>query len=130
MTEAITGPRPVTFVHAPLLNAQAKLDIVLASETLQYTGSFKFRAGFSNASQARGEHLIAASSGNFGQALAFACRMLGKRCTIVMHHDSQPFKMKAVRGYGGEVDLVDPNVISPAARLAELLGRHPDATAA
>lgn len=130
MPKAITGPRPVTFVHAPLLNAETGLDLVLASETLQFTGSFKFRAGFSNASRAAGDHLIAASSGNFGQALAYACQLLGKRCTIVMHQDSQPIKVAAVRSYGAEVDLVDPKVISRASRLAELLDRHPDATAA
>lgn len=130
MALPVTGPRPVTFVTSPRLSELAGVDLVLASETLQHTGSFKFRAGLANASQAESDHLIAASSGNFGQALAFACRLLGKRCTIVMHRDSQVFKIDAIRGYGAEVELVDPQTKPRAVRLAELLAEHPGAVAA
>lgn len=123
-------PRPTTFVLSPQLSAHAGIDVTIASETLQYTGSFKFRGALNTAAQSSASHLIAASSGNFGQALAFACRLLGKRCTIVMPHDSAAVKMDAVRGYGATVDPVDTRVKSRAARLAELQAEFPDAEVA
>jgi threonine dehydratase len=108
----------------------AGLDITLASEAFQYTGSFKFRGALLTARHAAAPHLIAASSGNFGQALAFACQLAGKRCTIVMPHDSSAVKVEAVRGYGATVDFIETKVKPRATRIAELLAEHPDAVEA
>ena len=130
MSSTSLRPRPTTFVTAPRLNSHTGLDITLASETLQYTGSFKFRGAFNTAAQRPAAHLITASSGNFGQALAFACQLHGKRCTVVMPHDSPAVKVDAVRGYGATVDPVDTRVKSRAQRVAELLAAFPDAAAA
>src|SRR3954452_10837593 len=123
-------PRPTTFVLSPRLSTHADVDLTLATETLQYTGSFKFRGALNTVAQSSAPHLIAASSGNFGQALAFACQLLGKRCTIVMPHDAAAVKVDAVRGYGAAVDLVDTRVKPRATRLAELLAAFPDAVVA
>lgn len=123
-------PRPTTFVVSPRLNSRTGLDLTLASETLQYTGSFKFRGALNVAAQTSAPHLIAASSGNFGQALAFACQLHGKRCTVVMPHDSAAVKVDAVRAYGGLVDFVDTRVKPRAARVAELLAESPGAAVA
>jgi threonine dehydratase len=123
-------PRPTTFVTSPRLSAHAGVDLTIATETLQYTGSFKFRGALNTVAHSSASHLIAASSGNFGQALAFACQLLGKRCTIVMPHDAAAVKVEAVRGYGATVDLVNTRVTPRAARLAELLAEFPDAAVA
>jgi threonine dehydratase len=130
MTQASVTPRATTFIASPRLNAFLGVDITLASETLQYTGSFKFRGAFNVARHTPHAHIIAASSGNFGQALAFACRLHGKRCTIVMPHDSAKVKVEAVRAYGAEVEFVDTTVTPRAARVAELLAAHPGAVQA
>src|SRR5689334_25301948 len=79
-----TPPRPTTIVDAPRLSRKLGVDLVLASETLQYTGSFKFRAAYNVAAKVKHPHIITASSGNFGQAIAYACALFGKRCTVVM----------------------------------------------
>ena len=79
----------------------------LATETFQRTGSFKFRAAFNVAANVPHPHVITASSGNFGQAMAYACKLFGKRCTIVMPANSARVKVDAVLSYGGRVDLVD-----------------------
>src|SRR6185312_6455357 len=79
-----TPPRPTTIVDAPRLSKKLGVNLILASETLQYTGSFKFRAAFNVASNVKQSHVITASSGNFGQAIAYACGLFGKRCTVVM----------------------------------------------
>ena len=100
---------------------------MLASETLQYTGSFKFRAAFNVASHVKQAHIISASSGNFGQAIAYACSLFGKRCTVVMPSTAPRIKVDAVRDYGAEVDLIDVKNKGRLARIAELAEQFPDA---
>src|SRR6187401_1134249 len=91
--------RPTTIIEAPRLSTRLGTRVVIASETFQLTGSFKFRAAYNVALRVLHEHIIAASSGNFGQALAYSCRLTGKRCTVVMPHDSVRVKVEAVRDY-------------------------------
>jgi len=100
---------------------------VIASETLQYTGSFKFRAAYNVASHVKESHVITASSGNFGQAIAYACSLFGKRCTVVMPSGAPKIKIDAVREYGAEVELVDVKVKGRLERLAELARDFPKA---
>lgn len=121
------NPLPTTIIRPHRLSAALGVEILLASETFQYTGSFKFRAAFNVASKVSASHLIAASSGNFGQALAYSCKLLGKRCHIVMPITSAKIKIEAVREYGGEVELVDIASKSRAEGVAELAKRFADA---
>jgi threonine dehydratase len=123
----VTPPRPTTIVEAPRLSRKLGVDLVLASETLQYTGSFKFRAAYNVASQVKETHIITGSSGNFGQALAYACSLFGKRCTVVMPSTATKIKVDAVREYGAEADLVDLKQKSRNERVAELARQFPDA---
>ena len=120
-------PRPTTILDAPRLAAHLGLDVFLATETFQRTGSFKFRAAFNVVSNVPHPHVITASSGNFGQAMAYACKLFGKRCTIVMPANSARVKVDAVLSYGGRVDLVDTTKVKRAARVAQLAAEHPDA---
>ena len=121
------SPRPTTIVEAPRLAAHIGVDMFLATETFQRTGSFKFRAAFNVAANVPHPHVITASSGNFGQAMAYACKLFGKRCTIVMPANSARVKVDAVLSYGGRVDLVDTTKVKRAARVAQLAAEHPDA---
>jgi threo-3-hydroxy-L-aspartate ammonia-lyase len=123
----VTRPRPTTIVDAPRLSKKLGVDLVLASETLQYTGSFKFRAAYNVASNVRQSHIITASSGNFGQAIAYACSLFKKRCTVVMPATAPQIKVDAVREYGAEVDLVDVKKKGRLERLAELATEFPEA---
>jgi len=112
--------RPTTFVASAPLSEALGADVLLAVEAFQHTGAFKFRAALAAAQNATGSHLLAASSGNFGAALALAAQKTGKRCTIVMPARSVPSKIDAVRRYGAEVDLIDTRVTPRKARVAEL----------
>jgi threonine dehydratase len=123
----VTPPRPTTIVDAPRLSRKLGVDLVLASETLQYTGSFKFRAAYNVASTVKQAHIITASSGNFGQAIAYACSLFNKRCTVVMPATAPKIKVDAVREYGAEVDLIDVNKKGRLERLGELAREFPDA---
>jgi threonine dehydratase len=100
---------------------------VLACETFQHTGSFKFRAAQHVAAHVPHNLLITASSGNFGQALAYACSLLRKSCIVVMPVTSARVKIDAVREHGGVVELVDTQRKSRAERVHELSLRYPEA---
>jgi threonine dehydratase len=119
--------RPTTIVEAPRLEKLLGVKLTLVSETFQRTGSFKFRAAYNVASHVPQDLIIAASSGNFGQALACACSLLKKACIIVMPTTSAKVKVEAVREYGGNVDFVDVRVKSRAERVRELAEQHPEA---
>ena len=119
--------RPTTIIEAPGLAKRLGAKLLIASETFQRTGSFKFRAAYNVASRVPQRRLITASSGNFGQALACACQMLGKSCLVVMPNTSARVKVAAVREGGATVDLIDTRVKTRHARVAELAAEDPDA---
>jgi threonine dehydratase len=119
--------RPTTIIESARLSKKLGARVTIATETFQHTGSFKFRAAYNLASQVPHRRIIAASSGNYGQAMAYACQLLGKECIIVMPHNSAQVKVDAVREYGARADLVDVRVKSRAARVGELSALYPDA---
>src|SRR5262249_47443894 len=134
MTQAYDYPRPVrevirptTLVESRRLSNRIGASVLIVTETFQHTGSFKFRAAYNVASSVPNSEIITASSGNFGQAMAYACSLLGKSCTIVMPATSAKVKVDAVREYGGVVDLIDVNQISRAARVEQLAAAKPGA---
>lgn len=119
--------RPTTFIESAKLRDHLGLDVIVASETFQHTGSFKFRAAYNLALNVPNDSILTASSGNFGQALAFACKLLGKKCTVVMPETSARVKKDAVRGYGATVDLIDTKTVGRGERVAQLAEQMPDA---
>ena len=119
--------RPTTIIDAPRLGKTLGVNLTIASETFQHTGSFKFRAAYNVAANVQQEKIITASSGNFGQAMAYACSLLGKNCIIVMPSTSAKVKIDAVREYGGIVDLVEVKQKSRARRITELSHEYPEA---
>lgn len=116
--------RATTLIEAPRLSRRLGVKLTIASETFQHTGSFKFRAAYNLACQVTERQIITASSGNFGQAMAYACKLLGKSCIVVMPSTSAQVKVDAVREYGGTVDLIDVKVKSRAERVKELAREH------
>jgi threonine dehydratase len=102
-------------VRTPLLPADdlsAQLgggSIFVKPEMLQRGGAFKFRgaytflAGLSDAERARG--VIAPSSGNHAQAVAFAARIFGIHATLVMPTTVTAAKRSGVERLGGRVEL-------------------------
>jgi threonine dehydratase len=116
--------RPTLLLPALVLSQQFHCEVTIASETFQHTGSFKFRAAYNLLASIPQQHIIAASSGNFGQAVAYASKLLGKTCTIVMPANSARVKFEAVQSHGGVVDLIDVKRISRAERVAQLMAEQ------
>ncbi|HEY0836659.1 MAG TPA: threonine/serine dehydratase [Azospirillum sp.] len=103
-------------VVTPLLenaqfNARVGGRVLLKAETLQRSGSFKFRGAYNRLSQIdaarRTAGVVAWSSGNHAQGVAAAARMLGMPATIVMPSDAPVLKIANTRGYGAEIRLYD-----------------------
>ncbi len=98
-------------------------------ENLQKVGAFKAR-GAINAAFAAPENItrpgfITHSSGNHGQALAFAAATRGVPAIIVMPDDTPAVKRNAVEGYGARVELVPrADRATACARLAAETGAH------
>jgi threonine dehydratase len=80
-------------------------------ENLQRSGAFKFRGAYNaiaslDAAQRRAG-VVAYSSGNHAQAIAYAASLLSVPATIVMPQDAPESKLAATRGYGGQVVTYD-----------------------
>ncbi len=127
MKSLIEVIRP-TFAFKPQkLREALALDLTVVSETFQHTGSFKFRAAYNLVSNVANDEILTASSGNFGQAIAYASRLLGKKAVIVMPTTSAQVKIEAIRNYGAVVDLVDTSKVGRNERVEQLAGEMPDA---
>lgn len=103
--------RLTPLLNAPLLDRLAGRRIFVKAECLQWTGSFKFRGGWSALTAleaaARAKGVLAYSSGNHAQGVALAARRLGAPCVIVMPSDAPAVKIANTRDYGAEVVLYD-----------------------
>jgi threonine dehydratase len=86
------------------LDKQFDKELFFKAEHLQKTGSFKARGALNAALQAGAvKGLIAVSSGNHAQAVAYAAQILKTKALIVMPEDSSPLKIAATKSYGAEV---------------------------
>jgi threonine dehydratase len=119
--------RPTTFIEARKLSARFDCDLTIATETFQHTGSFKFRAAYNLALNVPQREIVTASSGNFGQALAYACKLLEKKCVVVMPETSARVKIEAVKSFGATVDLIDTRKVGREERVNQILATIPNA---
>lgn len=93
------------------LNARIGVDVFFKGEHLQRTGSFKFRGAFNALTQldagAKRRGVVAFSSGNHAQGLAYAAKLLGIPAVICMPSDAPQVKLDATAGYGAEIVRYD-----------------------
>jgi len=98
-------------INSPVLDAAVGARVFLKAETLQRTGSFKFRGAYNRLVQldaaGRRAGVVAFSSGNHAQGVAAAARMLGIPATIVMPSNAPAIKLANTRALGAEVVLYD-----------------------
>ncbi len=108
----IEGAAVVTpLVESPLLNRIAGGRVLVKAESLQRTGSFKFRGAFNRLSQldadARRAGVVAYSTGNHAQGVAAAAALLDIPAVIVMPADAPAIKLENTKAYGAEIVLYD-----------------------
>ncbi|MGW5668052.1 threonine ammonia-lyase [Micromonospora sp. NPDC003776] len=101
-----------TVVRTPLLPTLWDDELWLKPENLQPVGSFKLRGATHAVARldpaARSRGVVTHSSGNHGQALAYAARAFGVPCTVVVPEGAPRVKVDRIRALGAEVRLVPP----------------------
>ncbi|CAN5423037.1 pyridoxal-phosphate dependent enzyme [soil metagenome] len=81
-------------------------ELILKIETLNPIRSFKGRgADFLLSQLSKETHLMCASAGNFGQAMAYTCRKKGIKLIVYASTKANPYKIERMRGLGAEVIL-------------------------
>ncbi|WP_406002379.1 threonine/serine dehydratase [Streptomyces sp. NBC_00829] len=98
-------------VTSPALDKTSGYPVVCKAESLQRTGSFKFRGAYHHTAclpqTARASGIIGASSGNHAQALALTATLLGIRATVVIPDDAPKGKIQGARALGARVITYD-----------------------
>ena len=92
-------------------DAATKASLFFKAENLQRSGAFKFRGAYNAIATldpaARKNGVVAFSSGNHAQAIAYAAALQQVPATIVMPKDAPDIKVAAIRGYGAEIVFYD-----------------------
>jgi threonine dehydratase len=98
-------------ITSPVLDAVTGTRVFLKAETLQRTGSFKFRGAYNRLAaippDERAGGVVAFSSGNHAQGVAAAAALLGMPALIVMPSDAPRAKRERTAALGAEVVLYD-----------------------
>lgn len=117
-----------SLVPVPALEALAGVPVFLKLENEQPTGAFKLRGAWTAVRRlpeaARRRGVITYSSGNHGQAVAYAARRLGIRAVVVMPETAPALKMAGVRRWGGEVVLAGTTSDDRRIRAEEIVARE------
>jgi threonine dehydratase len=97
-------------VESQLLNNWLGHQIVFKAECLQKTGAFKIRGALNMLLKAKEQgrlpqHVVASSSGNHAQAVAYAANLLGIQATIFSAKNISTVKAAATKYYGAKLDL-------------------------
>ncbi|KUI35059.1 threonine/serine dehydratase [Mycobacterium sp. GA-2829] len=96
-------------LRTPLIPAAWAGDLWLKPENLQAIGAFKVRGAFNAIAQlepdVRARGVVAYSSGNHAQAVAYAASRYGIAAHIVMPEETPRVKIDATRAHGAEVVL-------------------------
>jgi len=94
-------------IHYPALDKLVGAEIFVKHENHQPIGAFKVRGGINLISQLsndeRASGVIAASTGNHGQSVAYAAREFGVPATIVAPERANPLKVESMQNLGAQV---------------------------
>ncbi|NIX75519.1 threo-3-hydroxy-L-aspartate ammonia-lyase [Microvirga terricola] len=92
-------------------DAKTGATLFFKAENLQRGGAFKFRGAYNAIARLSGDArkygVVAFSSGNHAQAIAYAGQLQSVPTVIIMPQDAPPLKIAATKAYGAEVVLFD-----------------------
>ncbi len=118
-------------LHTPLMpcpRGEEGRALYFKAENLQPTGAFKLRGAYNKISslspEERSRGVVAHSSGNHAQAVAYAARALGVRAVIVMPRGAARVKFDATAAFGAEVILVGDDSAERRRKAEELAAEH------
>ncbi len=117
-----------TAYHTPLIRSHLDAGLYFKPESLQPIGSFKLRGAYNRLAAMRDEErargVVAFSSGNHAQGVAYAAQRLGMRAVIVMPRSAPRIKIENTRSYGAEIVLYDVATESREAIAQALQAQH------
>jgi threonine dehydratase len=120
--EGVIVPTPLV----PFPGTQPQL--LLKPESLQPTGAFKLRGAYAAISAlppaARSRGVVAHSSGNHAQAVAYAAALLGVPAVLVVPGNAPAVKTTPIRRLGGQIVMCEPSLASRVAVTEGLISRH------
>ncbi|MBM3526984.1 MAG: threonine/serine dehydratase [Alphaproteobacteria bacterium] len=115
-------------LNSPVLDARLGARVFLKAETLQRTGSFKFRGAYNKLmsipQDRRAGGVVAYSSGNHAQGVAHAAQLCNMPAVIVMPSDAPRAKRERTAALGAEVVLYDREREDRAAIAREIAGQR------
>jgi len=101
--------RPTPLYRYPALDGLTGTRTWVKHENHQPVGAFKVRGGVNLVSQLgadeRGKGVIAASTGNHGQSVAYAANLFGVRAIVCAPEQANPVKVESMKALGAEVVL-------------------------
>lgn len=101
-------------IHTPIVQSRDLEEIIpfkvyLKAENLQITKSYKARGAFNKilglSDEEKQKGVIAASSGNHGQGVAYAASKIGVKATIILPEDAPSVKIDGIKAFGADVIL-------------------------
>ena len=115
-------------VEFPLPEEKNGRRLLLKPENLQPIGSFKLRGAYNKIASLsldeRKRGVIAYSSGNHAQGVAYAARALGVHAVIVMPNNAPAIKRASTANMGAELVFVGPGSEERREKAEELAARH------
>lgn len=118
------------YVHRTSILTSKTLDevsghqVFMKAENFQKSGSFKIRGAMnfllSLSEQERAKGVVTGSSGNHGQALALAGKMLGVDVKVVVPQDASAAKVAAIQGYGAKLERFGTSSTERLSRAREI----------
>ena len=97
-------------VSSPVIDSLLKKNVFIKLESLQNTGSFKFRGAFNALKELKKKKIkkvVTYSSGNHGQAISASAKILGINAIVIMPKDAPITKVEKTKFYGSEIIFFD-----------------------
>jgi threonine dehydratase len=118
-------------LHTPLVpcpRSEVRRALFFKAENLQPTGAFKLRGAYNKISslspEERSRGVVAHSSGNHAQAVAYAARSIGVRAVVVMPRGASQVKLDATAAFGAEIILVGDDSAERTRKAQALAAEH------
>jgi threonine dehydratase len=120
--------QPTPLYRYPALDALTGAQVWVKHENHQPVGAFKVRGGVNLVSQLsadeRARGVIAASTGNHGQSVAYAAELFGVRAVICMPEQANPVKVESMQALGAEVVFHGRDFDEARERCEKLAAEH------
>ena len=112
--ECVRAYLPATpLLRADILSRALDADVWLKNETVTPIASFKLRGALNAMVKAKTDGAggaVTSSTGNHGQGVAYAARLLGLNADIFLPNPANPLKARMIQAFGGTVHEIGEDI--------------------